>query len=277
MTDYTRELAFAKNLAKKAGSVMTKYFRDYKEQKETLKSDQTPLTIADTTINMIVIEAVRKEFPEHGVLGEEGSFSTDKELLWVCDPIDGTFSFTQGIPVSVFSIALCYKGEPRVAVIYNPFLQTMYSAVKEYGSYLNNKKLPYLPKQNPKNAMQSIGIEIWVDESGASSVLTQYDSFGKFFCEVEKIGVWFNVFNSAVYNSMLVAEGRASAVVYSGVAPWDAAACKLILAEVGATTVDIFGEDQTYNKDINGFIGVAPYFVSELEHIIASSGLRDNK
>ncbi len=273
MSDYQKELEFAKDLATKAGNIMVKYFRSHLQQ-QTIKADHTPLTIADSKINKMVIDEVKKSFPSHGILGEEGSYKSDRLLSWVCDPIDGTFSFTQGVPISVFSLALYNNGVPVVAVVYNPFLNTMYSAKKGEGAFLNDEQLATLPAQNPISSLHSIGIEIWVDQS--TSVLSQFESFGRFFAEVEKREIWFNVFNSAVYTAMLVAEGKASAVIYSGIAPWDAAACQLILAEVGASTQSIFGDNQLYNQNIKGFIGTAPYFAGKLESIITSSGLRGN-
>ena len=114
---YEKELDFAKALALEAGEIMRKYFRS--DRLGTVqKDDLTPLTVADTAINDLVIERVQHEFPEHGVLGEEASYEPNRQWIWVVDPIDGTSPYSCGIPISTFSLALVNKkdGQPYVSV-----------------------------------------------------------------------------------------------------------------------------------------------------------------
>ncbi|MDR1032910.1 MAG: inositol monophosphatase, partial [Candidatus Nomurabacteria bacterium] len=131
MNDY---LEFARRLAYAAGGVMLKYFRlgggisHYKE-------DNTIVTKADTEINQMVIDRVRATYPGHGVYGEEDSFGRDKNELWVCDPIDGTNMFARGVPVAVFSLAFVVDGEPVMGVVYDPFTDRLYTAVKGEGAF----------------------------------------------------------------------------------------------------------------------------------------------
>ncbi|QQS18795.1 hypothetical protein IPL68_01860 [Candidatus Saccharibacteria bacterium] len=131
---HEKELQFAKSLALEAGAIMRHYFRS-DELAITHKQDLTPLTVADTQINALVIERVKKEFPAYGVLGEEASFEPHRELLWVVDPIDGTSPFSCGIPVSTFSIALVHRkdGQPYVSVTYDPYLDELMFATKNGG------------------------------------------------------------------------------------------------------------------------------------------------
>lgn len=107
-----RELEVAKSIALKAGEVMRQYF--YDGQQKVIKDDGTPLTIADTTINRMVIEKLAKEFPEDGTIGEEES-TTDygQGRKWICDPIDGTKAYTWGVPTAMFSLALVVDGAPK--------------------------------------------------------------------------------------------------------------------------------------------------------------------
>src|SRR6266404_2863697 len=97
--EYKQELEFAVATAKSAGETMRRYFRADDLGTEW-KGDATPLTVADTKINDFVIEEVKAHFPTHGVHGEEASFSTNREFVWVCDPVDGTMPYSIGLPIS---------------------------------------------------------------------------------------------------------------------------------------------------------------------------------
>ena len=130
-------LEFAKHVAFYAGDLMKKNFNN--DIKIEYKEDRTPVTEIDKNINHYLITQVKKHFPYHDVLGEEESYINGNDFKWVCDPIDGTSMFTRGIPVSVFSLALVYNGEPIVGVVYDPYQDKMYSAIKGSGAYCNNK------------------------------------------------------------------------------------------------------------------------------------------
>ena len=97
-------LEFAKNIAREAGQVMHQYYRA--DQKVEEKSDHSPVTVADTIINSMLIERVKNTFPDHGVMGEEESWQAEKPVVWVCDPIDSTVSFIVHIPTFTFALAL---------------------------------------------------------------------------------------------------------------------------------------------------------------------------
>ena len=131
-------LEFAKEIAYKAGEVMIKYFKG--NTNASYKYDQTIVTKADTEINSYLVERVKKEFPTHCVDGEEEQFG-ESNYVWVCDPVDGTAMYARHIPIAVFSLALVVDGTPIIGVVYDPFTDILYSAIKEQGAYKNGKKL----------------------------------------------------------------------------------------------------------------------------------------
>ena len=127
-------LDFAKKIAYKAGDIMKKYFAC--DNGAEYKFDNTIVTKADKEINDYLIEQVKIEFPTHCVDGEEKQFGKSK-YVWVCDPVDGTSMYARHIPVAVFSLALVIDGVPNVGVIYDPWTDNLYSAVKGKGAYRN--------------------------------------------------------------------------------------------------------------------------------------------
>ena len=87
------------------------------DQEGEWKDDGTPVTIADTAINRLVIERIVEAFPEDGVIGEEES-NTEYGMgrKWFCDPIDGTKAYTWGVATAMFSLGLVVDGVPVAGV-----------------------------------------------------------------------------------------------------------------------------------------------------------------
>ena len=132
---------FAIKLAKKSGKMIRDNF-SLGINTEWKDNDEGPVTKIDLAVNKLLLETIKKKFPEHGIISEEGSdCQGNEEYKWVCDPIDGTVSFSHGVATSVFSIALVKDGQPILGVVYDPFLKRMFTAEKGQGTFLNNKRI----------------------------------------------------------------------------------------------------------------------------------------
>lgn len=253
MDEQTRSfLVFAEQLAREAGHIMKRYFNapDIATQDKT---NHTPITIADTTINQRVIEAVQQTFPDHGVLGEEDSYAVDRKFLWVCDPIDGTFPYAHGIPVFTFSLALVVHGRPLVAVIYDPMLDRMVTAAQGHGAYLNGDLIK-LQDEYPVLGMRGVEVEVWGDNDAAL-----FDDPELQFTidrALAKAGFMNLFFCSVAYHGLLCAIGKSVGVVFGGRNAWDMAATALIVCEAGGVVSDCFGnrDDLRFDQPINGII-----------------------
>lgn len=84
--------AFAEKIARKAGDIILHHFDT--ELESHIKDEDEVVTVADEEVNQMVIQEVDQTFPSHSVLGEEASNDKKSDLVWVCDPIDGTIPFT---------------------------------------------------------------------------------------------------------------------------------------------------------------------------------------
>jgi fructose-1,6-bisphosphatase/inositol monophosphatase family enzyme len=131
---------FAKELAHEAGEIMMKYFQAENLGLE-LKQDSSPVTLADTEVNALVIARVKQRFPDHGVLGEEDSFNLKSNKLWIVDPVDGTSTFARGLAGWVFSMAYVEDGKPQVAVVYDPILERLFWAKDDLGAFAHSLAL----------------------------------------------------------------------------------------------------------------------------------------
>ncbi len=113
---------FVRKLADKSAAVITPYFRNDNMEVE-MKADETPVTQADRQAERIMRDLINKEYPTHGIIGEEyGEENPDAEFVWVLDPIDGTKSFASGCPLFGTLICLLQGGNPIIGAIHQPIL-----------------------------------------------------------------------------------------------------------------------------------------------------------
>lgn len=264
MPPYDAELRFAKTLAYEAGEIMLHYF-NAKDKGVAIKADESPVTLADTEINALVIERVRAAFPGHGVLGEEASFGLDKPCLWVVDPLDGTPPFARGIPLSTFCLALVQNGKPVVAVVYDPYTDRLYSAAKDQGAYENSQRLD-LSQHQPQG---KLGVCLEVAGGSYWTIFEDPAIGGRMLEAFDRASDTFTYYLPIAYSIVMVAAGRFDAVVTSGKNPWDLAAAGFIAQEAGATVTDIFGKPiNRWNGDIAGLRAAKPEIYGRVAAIV---------
>ena len=231
---------FAIDLAQQAGKIIRANFT--LGMPKEWKKDNTPLTESDSAINQLVVDGVKKNFPEHGLIAEEGgNFNESAEYVWLCDPIDGTIPFSHGIPVCAFSLALVKNGNPVLGVIYDPFIDRLFFAAKGQGAFMNNQPIRVSNDQDLTKGL--VGLSSW------SSAL--YDFVHIFKIVIDQGAKVINC-GSIVYSGMLVASGDFLVNLWPGDTPWDIAAIKIIVEEAGGKVTDIFGREQKYNGPITG-------------------------
>ncbi len=237
---YSKELVVAKALALKAGKIMLAYADD--NQNVTIKSDNSPVTIADTLINDLVIKELNKKFPQDGVIGEEKS-TTEYGMgrKWLCDPIDGTAAYIWGTPTAMFSLALVVDGRPVLGVTFDPFLKKLYWAVTGQGSFCNQTKLSVSPK----------GLhEGFVAVTGSTTLLPTLP----YLSTLRKEGARLAMFSGAAYKSCLIARGRFVGYIEHGVNPYDVAAIQVIIEEAGGKVTNLKGKPHDYSKYFKGVV-----------------------
>lgn len=235
-------LDFAKKIAKRSAKIMLKYFK--KDNGADYKFDNTIVTKADTQINDFLIEQVKKTFPTHCVDGEEKLFGKS-DYVWVCDPVDGTAMYARHIPVAVFSLALVVKGNPIVGVICDPFTKNVYYAQSGSGAFRNGH--PIHVNDVGFEGMKSVAmLDDWAQ--------AEYDMHEAYHQLRKK--TYAVMLGSGTRASACVANGDFTFVVFPGTKHknCDVAAAKVIVEEAGGKVTDLFGNQQRYDKSINGAI-----------------------
>ena len=213
-------------------------------RKIEFKEDKTEITETDLAINDLIIKKINEKYPEHDILAEEKSdMSKNSDYVWVCDPVDGTIAFAHGVPTSVFSIALTYKGESILGAVYDPFMDRLFYAEKGKGAFLNDKKI----RVSQRDKIEDCLITLITWKQAKFNITNIYSKLIGTGADVWDVG-------SSVNDGCLVACGEFDAILFPQHKPHDSAALKVIIEEAGGKVTDLFGEDQKYNSEIKGLL-----------------------
>lgn len=104
------------------------------------------VTETDKVVERLIVRGIRKQFPDHQIIAEEGTEGASQSMeitdapTWIIDPIDGTMNFIHGFPNFCTSIALYVDKQAELAWISNPMLSYNYVALRGQGVYLNGQR-----------------------------------------------------------------------------------------------------------------------------------------
>ncbi len=239
-------LKFAIEIAREAGSLTLELFQQSSLQVER-KGDDSPVTQADRQAETLMRERIAAAFPTDGVIGEEhGEASGTSGFQWILDPIDGTKSFITGVPLYSVLVGVVVDGQSLIGVILIPGLDECVYAAKGTGAWwVRGSGTPQVAKVSRRSALSDgVFVTSQVDtfeQRGAASAYTR----------LERAAYITRTWGDG-YGYLLVATGRAEAMVDPIMNIWDAAAIQPVLEEAGGTFTDWQGRPR-----IDGGEGVA--------------------
>ncbi len=246
MTDasLTSLLEFAQELAWQAGRLTLSYFGTGVVPE--LKADQTPVTIADRQSEQRMRTMIAERFPGHAVLGEEyGETNAGAEHRWILDPIDGTKSFVQGVPLYGVLVGLERAGEPVLGVCYFPALGEMVAAAQGSGCTLNGRRVQVSAVSELEQAVLLSSSAESFAEYGREAA---YDTLRR---RVRFTRTWGDC-----YGHVLVATGRAELMLDPVMNVWDCAALLPIVKEAGGSFSDWRGNTTIWGGEAISTNGV---------------------
>lgn len=220
-------LSFANHLADESGKVIRQYYRtDFAVEN---KADESPVTIADRTVEATLRQLIEKNRPDDGILGEEyGVKESRNGFTWVLDPIDGTKSFTIGRPSFGTLIAYCKDDVPIMGVIDQPILNERWvgdSALTTFnGKAVRTRPCPTLKDAKLASTSPSQLPDIWKRLDKACA---------------------YTVWGGDCYSYGLLANGWLDGVVEQFLAPYDFAAIPPIVFGAGGWMGDWSGNPLT--------------------------------
>ena len=247
---WENELELAKNIAVKAGKKIMEYYHGSFEV--DIKSDDSPVTSADRASNEIIVSELKRKYPYYAILSEENDddFSRlDNDFVWIIDPLDGTQDFVDHGNGFAVNIALAYKHEVVVGVVYIPVNDELYYASKGNGSFCVRH-----------NITNRISVS---NKTNDLTCLTSLHFFGKeekalINKHADRITICRGA--GASIKACLIAEGKAEICyrLYPNTKEWDTAAPQILVEEAGGYFLKPDGTPLRYNReDVNnreGFI-----------------------
>lgn len=239
----------AEGIAKKAGKMLRENINTSAEI--FFKGAVDLVTDFDNRAQRMIFDHLSACFPDHDFIGEEGlSKNRGEEFRWIIDPLDGTTNYAHGFPIFCVSIALEWKEEIVLGVVYDPMRREMFSAVKEEGAFLNGKKIQVSSIGDLDKSLVATGFPYDLRESKVNNI----DHFNNFVVRVQAI----RRCGSAAMDLCYVACGRFDGFWELKLKPWDVAAGALIVKEAGGKISDFKnGEFSIFGNEIlatNGLI-----------------------
>ena len=228
---------FLQLLSNESSEIIKKYFRTSVSVESKL--DSSPVTIADKLAEEKMREIIAKEFPSHGIIGEEfGKQNADAEYVWVLDPIDGTKSFISGALSLGTLIALLKNGKPTIGVINHPILNE------------------FLIGDNQKCLLNGSKVEMRNCSSiNQATLLTtdhlnigKYQNQNKFDELTKKVKLYRNW--GDCYGYYLLATGFADIMIDPIMSVWDSMALIPIINGAGGMITDYHGIDPNIGNSI---------------------------
>ena len=233
-------LKVAKEAALEAGQIIAKYFGKKHKYKFKNEDQSDFATQADLESEQKIIEILTKNFPTHNIIAEEGG-RTDKssEYTWVIDPLDGTYSFSIGLPYFAVLIGLLKKNEPILGVAYHVSTEELYTAQKDKGAFVNGKPI----KVTSQDVLFRAGMII--DFCSKPRRTPKIDLY--IVPLLKEVGHVHSIGSTAL-GMVLTAKGIEDAMVAQAWI-WDFAAAFVIVKEAGGKVTDFEGKELDWSKD----------------------------
>ena len=214
--------------AKEIGKIHLSYFRSNNLGIETKSNVYDVVTRVDKECEAFLLKQVQQDFPGHALFGEESGVHTGTgDYCWVVDPLDGTNNYSQGLPVFTVSIGLQYKKETIVGVVYAPYFDELYTAVKGQGAFLNGKPIKVSGKDTFDRSILGTGFPYDKDVNPDNN-LANVNSLLPHLRGLRRMG-------SAAYDLACVAAGFLDGYWELNLNLWDMCAGALLVEEAGGT------------------------------------------
>jgi len=253
---YEKELDSAIRAARIAGDAILEHYEGdvIVESKIGPDSFAEPVTVADREASAIVIDTLTADFPNDGILSEEETDDVDRRLaaerVWIIDPIDGTSGFIKQDGDFAVQIGLAESGTPVLGVVFLPFHDVLYLAVKGGGAFA----------ERGSAVRERIAVSIKSDASEMDLAVSRNHRSPKISKIVDEFGFRREVQRgSGGLKIGLIADRICD--IYIHLSPrtklWDTCAPQIILEEAGGRLTDLWGRSYRYDvADVQNWGGI---------------------
>lgn len=225
--------AFDIHLLKNAVYESASTIKDLREDVKVFskKHEVDLVTEADLRSEEILINAIKKEFPNDGIISEESETVNPKAgRFWVIDPLDGTVNYANNIPQVAITLMLIEDSSPTQAYVFDIYNEILYEGYKGSGAFKNSEKLEILKSTSMQKAIVATGFPY--------DRVHHSDQYIPTFEAVLKSCGGIRRFGSAALDVCWIADNKFDAYFEFFMKPWDTLGASLILEEAGGKVVD---------------------------------------
>jgi myo-inositol-1(or 4)-monophosphatase len=219
------DLVFIESLAREAGHIQSSKLNS--ELIVERKIQETNLvTEVDRAIDDLLVAALRRNFPGHAIVSEEGNLQgSNADDVWYVDPLDGTTNYAHAYPVFAVSIARSHLGQVVLGVVYDVSRDELFCAERGAGAFVDGMRLRVSQTETLGQALLSTGFPY--DRA------TNPDNNFAQFARVTRRAQGVRRGGAAALDMAYVAAGRLDGHWERGLGPWDCAAASLLIEEAG--------------------------------------------
>jgi myo-inositol-1(or 4)-monophosphatase len=224
-------LETAVEIAQEASALISEFAR--KHIGYELKGEHDLVTAADRASEKLIVERLRRHFPSHSIVAEEGGdHAGSSGFRWYVDPLDGTTNFAHGFPVYNVTLALEQAGELIAGVIADPTRDEIFTAERGSGAFLNSTRIQVSKVNRVEDALVATGFP---------SRRRHQNLNVHFFYQLSMLSHGVRRPGAAALDLAYVACGRLDLFWEFNLNPWDVAAGILMIQEAGGRCTDMFG------------------------------------
>lgn len=228
---------FVADLAWQAGKVTLRHFQTGITPE--MKADDSPVTIADRESERLMRRLIEASYPTHSILGEEeGETRPGATYKWILDPIDGTRSFVRGVPLYAVLVGLERDGEMIIGAINCPAVGDFLVAAQGEGCYWNGRRTRVSSIATLRESL------LLTTDASAMAKYGRGEAYERMVAATGMQRTW-----SDAYGYVLVATGRAEAMLDPKMSPWDCGALLPVIREAGGTFTDWKGTSTVYGDE----------------------------
>lgn len=223
----------AMDASRSAGNIIMRHLRQGQSLDVQRKGANDYVTKADHEAEAVIIDTIRRKYPDHAILAEESGSSegaSDNDVEWIIDPLDGTTNYIHGIPHFAVSIAARVRGRVEHAVVYDPYKEELFAASRGKGATLDGRRIRVSNATQPRKALLATGFA-YQRRRGIEAHLDIFTTALKACGDIRRGG-------AAALDLAYVAAGRVDGFWEFGLQPWDMAAGALLVREAGGIVGD---------------------------------------
>ena len=250
------EFAFLESLARQAGEILRAGVNQpFQIDKKGVIDLVTEM---DHRSENFILGEIQKRYPTHRIISEEvGVVEGDASHVWYVDPLDGTVNYAHGIPFYTVSIAYAEDGQVRLAAVYDPSRDELYTGEKGSGAWLNGQPIRVSAAQDLDQSLLVTGFPYDI-RTHPQKNLDHFTRFSLRSQGVRRLG-------SAALDLCYVAAGRLDGFWEIRIKSYDIAAGGLIAAEAGALVTKVDGSPDYVTPPCSILAAAPPIHAQMLE------------